>query len=245
MLQYYENGQHKFDDKLSCQRESHRNHKRSSKTFIHSNIEGNGSKYFRSMLRGILDYDNACACNDSHAEEIEEKDELIKDLTKKNNELKRIKYDCETLHSKENMRALAQSLVIEMNEKFKREYVCDREDIKELNGTIRRKTEAIEYYKEQNSELATELEYQRQKTNDTIMEAADQVINASVTLTQDATKSLQSEIKQLKEQLKSKDGELKKFKDNSSSISSDQKDKYVKMIKDLRVKIMDLENDHI
>lgn len=253
ILEMFDNGEFKYDESAKKQTENHRNHKRSSKKFILENMNINGSKYFRSMLRSILSLskEKDYVVEDKDPDKQEEIDELnneISQLTVENKELIKLKYNCEQFHSKENMTALANSLVQEMNEKFKNDYVCNREDVKELNKTIERKTESVTYYKEKVSELENEVEYQREKVKDCIRESSDKAQNLANTMVGVETQSfsitikkLNEELKELKSKAKLKDKEIEKLNKNSDTITSSEKTKYLKKIKSLTMKIMELE----
>ena len=223
-LEFFDDGEFKYDKSIKCQTENHRNHKRSCKKFIQDNMNINGSKYFRSILKATLH------CGDNQVE-VDELNDDIQRLTIENKELIKLKYNCEQFHSKENMTALANSLVQEMNEKFKNDYVCNREDIKELNKTIERKTESVNYYKEKLSDLEKDLELQREKFKDSIVESSDTANNIADTLIDSKTQSLRSTIKELKQELKDKD----------NNIGDDKEKKYKKIITDLKNKITELE----
>lgn len=267
ILEIFDNGEFKYDKSAKCQTESYRNHKRSSKKFILENMTINGHKYFRSMLRSILTLSkkkdsvgSECntECNDNsndNSNEISEKDSEISELNDEISqltitiqELTKLKYNCEQFHSKENITALANSMVQEMNEQFKNDYVCNREDVKELNKTITRKTEDVNYYKEKVSELEKDLEYQREKAKDSVVESSENANSIAKTLVGVETQSFRSTIKELKEELKesqtklkSKDKEIEKLNQNSDSISTGEKTKYLKKIKSLTIRIMELE----
>ena len=253
ILEMFDNGEFKYDESAKKQTENHRNHKRSSKKFILENMNINGSKYFRSMLRSILslskEKDHIVEDKDpDRQEEIDELNNEISQLTVENKELIKLKYNCEQFHSKENMTALANSLVQEMNEKFKNDYVCNREDVKELNKTIERKTESVTYYKEKVSELENEVEYQREKVKDCIRESSDKAQNLANTMVGVETQSfsitikkLNEELKELKSKAKLKDKEIEKLNNKDNNIGDDKEKKYKKMITDLKNKITDLE----
>jgi len=230
ILEFFDGGEFKYDETVSCQSEAHRNHKRSCKKFIQANITMNGHKYFRSILRATLH------CGDNQ-QEVDELNDEIKRLNVENDELKKFKYNCEQFHSKENITALANSLVLEMNEKFKNDYVCNNEDVKELNKTIKRKTEDVNFYKEKVSELEKEVEYQREKVKDSIVESSENANNIANTLVGVETQSLRSTIKELKDEIK----QLKN-KDNNN-IGDDKEKKYKKIILELKKRIIELEVD--
>ena len=236
ILEMFDNGEFKYDESAKKQTESHRNHKRSCKKFILENMNINGSKYFRSMLRSILslskEKNHIVEDKDPDVqEEIYELNNEISHLTVENKELIKLKYNCEQFHSKENMTALANSLVQEMNEKFKNDYVCNREDVKELNKTIERKTESVNYYKEKVSELENEVEYQREKVKDCIRESSDKAQNLADTLVKNETQSISVTIKKLNEELKESKAKL-----NQELKESKSKTKLNEELKELKSK---------
>jgi len=237
ILEIFDNGEFKYDKSAKCQTESYRNHKRSSKKFILENMNINGSKYFRSMLRSILslskEKDHPGADKDPDwKEEVDELNNEISQLTVENKELKKLKYNCEQFHSKENITALANSLVLEMNEQFKNDYVCNREDVKELNKTIKRKTEDVNFYKEKVSELEKEVEYQREKVKDCIRESSDNAQNLADTLVKNETQSNSVTIKKLNEELKDSKAKL-----NQELKESKSKTKLNEELKDSKAKL--------
>mgnify|MGYP003654217413 CR=1 FL=1 len=264
ILEVFENGQFQYDTTKSAQSEGYRNKKKLCRQMMKIGLSSVGKKYFRSMLSLVLD---------NVKQDDDKQQQMIDRLVKENHELIVKNKYCQKFHTEEHMESWANALSINKLDEFKKKYVCEKEDVIELNTRIKSLQEEKRYFQDLIKELnetMKEMDENHKEKN------ATQAYEYALLHTEKEDKS---EVKKLKEEIteinrnhkielkKSKDEiteinknhkiELKKLTEKnkeleeeikllkSSGLNSEKEKKYKNMIKELKNKLTNLEIDNM
>ena len=234
ILEVFENGQFQYDTTKSAQSEGYRNKKKLCRQMMKIGLSGVGKKYFRSMLSFVLD---------NVKQDDDKQQQMIDRLVKENHELIVKKKNCEKFHSTEKNDELAKVLAINKFDEFKKEYVCEKEDVIELNTRIKSLQEEKRYFQD----LITELNETMKEMDENHKEKnATQAYEYALLHTEKEEKG----VKKLTEKNKELTGKNKKLEEEikllkSSGLNSEKEKKYKNMIKELKNKLTNLEIDNM
>jgi len=219
ILEHYKDGKFKLDPEKSSQGDAHRSKKSGAKQILLNSLNvSNGKDIIKVAFNLLLDF---CKQQNEpwYVEKLEEYRNLNKKLIKKNQQLQR---------EKDNRDACLQSNVTLEFDKWKKNYVCEREDVNKLNDEIQN------------------LQIQRSDKDDMIQELKHEVKgireNCNKQLSQNAFEMAELELaNQDKPNIKKLKDEIKQLK--SSSCDGDKEKKYKKIILELKNRIVELEVD--
>lgn len=231
ILTHYEGGKYKYDPEQSCQSQGHRNHKKLCKIAMKEGLKIKGKGYNKVAFNLLLDY---CKQQDEpyYVKKLQEYLNQNDKLIKHNKQLQR---------EKDNRDACLQSNVTLEFDKWKKDYICEREDVNQLNDKINN----LKIQKSDRDDIIKELK----------QEVKDVRENCSKQLTQNAFQMAELElanqekpnIKKLKEEMKElKDkhkDEIKQLKQKPKENMDCNKEKFLKdKLKKISLENLELKN---
>jgi DNA repair exonuclease SbcCD ATPase subunit len=221
ILLHYDGGKFKFQEGKSSQEPKHRSAKKNCKIAIKEAVtKSSGKGFHQTAYNLLLEY--------AQLQDTGYQSQIIERLNKEKDELiKRLKKLDKQPNSVQN---LAETLAMNLNDEFKKNYVCEREDVNKLNDRIKYLEETGRDKDDTIKTLKQEVKDVRETFSDKLSDKAVEIAHLELA-NQDKpnVKKLKEEMKELKDKHKEEIKQLKEqLKQKPKENMDDNKEKFLK-----------------